>query len=245
MVSDGTVARLEEVDEERDAALARAEAAERERDEARKTLNDLHERQMKLVADRDAAIREVSAAGRRQGEAEARMDAAIAERNTCWSDFGAVCEVLGNCEAEIAVDRAKSMQADLVEARNELDAVYNALGTADAEGAPDAAATIAILFKECSAAVCERDEAREAADALRETIKMETELQGQLQGELAAAEAKVAKLREALTPFAEEAKFCDEQTEALGAAPINDDDSIDVSVGDLRRARAVLQETEQ
>lgn len=236
---EGHLQLIEVLEEQRDAVLARAEAAERERDEARKTLNDLHERQMKLVADRDAAIREVSAAGRRQGEAEARMDAAIAERNTCWSDFGAVCEVLGNCEAEIAVDRAKSMQADLVEARNELDAVYNALGTADAEGAPDAAATIAILFKECSAAVCERDEAREAADALRETIKMETELQGQLQGELAAAEAKVAKLREALTPFAE---ICDAHD-----IPEGERGEIETfaDCADLCRARTALQETEQ
>ena len=76
---EGHLQLIEVLEEQRDAALARAEAAERERDEARKTLNDLHERQMKLVADRDAAIREVSAAGRRQGEAEARMDAAIAD----------------------------------------------------------------------------------------------------------------------------------------------------------------------
>lgn len=50
---EGHLQLIEVLEEQRDAALARAEAAERERDEARKTLNDLHERQMKLVADHD------------------------------------------------------------------------------------------------------------------------------------------------------------------------------------------------
>lgn len=52
------------------------------------------------------------------------------------------------------------------------------------------------------------------------------------------AEAKVAKLREVLLPFADIGEWSEDFFDASMA-------SVDVALGDLRRARAVLQETEQ
>ena len=99
----------------------------------------------------------------------------------------------------------------------------------------------------------ERDEAREARDATRDGARVNTaairkavELAQEYKSRADDAEAKVAKLREVLRPFGDVAEhdIGDDETEADMFRPTLCNHAPRLSVGDLRRARAVLQETE-
>jgi len=76
-------------------------------------------------------------------------------------EFSEAADALEHMAAshDALVAEIDALRKERDEALRELDAIYDALGTADAEGAPDAATAIATLFKECTAAIVERDAA--------------------------------------------------------------------------------------
>lgn len=75
------------------------------------------------------------------------------------------CENAQEAASEITALREKLAKAERErdEALNELDAVYAALGTSDAEGAPEAAVTIESIF-------CERDALQARVERLEKAL---------------------------------------------------------------------------
>ncbi len=68
--------------------------------------------------------------------------------------------------------RANEIAKERDAALNELDAIYAALGTADAEGAPPAVDTINALVKERDAAILRADNAERERDDLRNLLQL-------------------------------------------------------------------------